>query len=178
MIISSFSPLISKRPHKHLADMKDSLHIPVIFANQLKGLMKPPWTVISIFFHSKCFLISGLKFLPFFWLLLQPFASFYIMMVSWEYTSFQNFCSSRSYLLKIGIMGTSDEQVWVIAGTKFYVEEKHLPLEGQLEHTSLRHCPQLLSYHWTSGLAAQSTLSFIRRACCCSPSWFVTGGKQ
>lgn len=94
MINFSFSPLLSKRPHRHLADVKDSLLFPVIFVNQLKGLMKPPWTVISVFVHSKCF-----GELPYFWsefpylflVFILAFASLYIMLVSWEYTSFQNF---------------------------------------------------------------------------------------
>lgn len=34
----------------------------LIFANVLKGFMKPPWIIISIVVHSTCY-----EVLPFFW---------------------------------------------------------------------------------------------------------------
>ena len=88
----------------------------VIFANLLQGFMEPPWTVISIVVHSKC---CGMP--PYFWPevtadphlflpFILAFASFYIMLVLQAYTLFQDFCSSPSYLVKIGGIGTSSSQ--------------------------------------------------------------------
>lgn len=70
--------------------------------------MEPPWTGISIVVHSKC-----CEMPPYFWpevtadlclflAFILTFDSFYILLVLWAFTLFQDFCSSPSHLVTIG----------------------------------------------------------------------------